>query len=766
MSADRSGRRAAVCSLVLALVASAAFAARPFPILFVTQVPTPGDFTGVASVFGNHQPDLESTPRGGDLYVLYPNGTLRNLTQLAGYGVASGFQGASSIAVREPAVDWSGTKAVFSMVIGAPTAQYQVRTFYWQLYEVTGLGPTDTPVITKVPHQPANANNVSPIYLSDGRILFTSDRARNGAPHLYPQLDEYEEAPTVSGLWVLDPQSGRLELLDHAPSGDFKPTVDSFGRVIFTRWDHLQRDQQADSDALDPNGDPYGTFNWSSEAATSVPLASRIEVFPEPRAARPDLLQPNEEGHSFNQFFPWMMDQDGSELETLNHVGRHDLEGYFDRSFNDDPNLHEFICGDNACNRVNETSLDNLLEIRESATDAGRYFGISAPEFYTHAAGELVSLPGEPGRHPDNMPVTALTHPSTAFFTQGSDLPDPCHSGFYREPLPLSDGSLVVVHAGEMSPGVPETRLDTNTGTRALPGSRYKFRLRTLTAATGNCVGYQKYGATLTPGITKTLWFWDPDVRVDYDSATLWELDPVEVRARTTPPATAGAVPAIEAAVFAQEGVDLAQFQLQLAEDDLALIISRNVTTRDHDDKQQPFNLRVPGGVSTTVGNPPGHVYDIAHLQLYQADQIRGLGGTANPRRGRRVLAQVMHDPEAVAHNAPPAPGAPPGSTPIAADGSLVAMVPAHRAMTWQLTSPTGAPVVRERYWLTFKAGEVRVCTSCHGLSSLDQTGAPPPQNPPQALHTFLQWWTTGRSELFRSGFELGSTAVWSAATP
>src|SRR5437868_3913718 len=73
----------------------------PNPILFVTQVPIPGDFTAVASTFGNHRPDLASTGRGGDLYIRYTDGTLKNLTQAAGYGNA-GFQGATSIAVREP----------------------------------------------------------------------------------------------------------------------------------------------------------------------------------------------------------------------------------------------------------------------------------------------------------------------------------------------------------------------------------------------------------------------------------------------------------------------------------------------------------------------------------------------------------------------------------------------------------------------------------------------------------------------------------------
>lgn len=43
-------------------------------------------------------------------------------------------------------------------------------------------------------------NNVAPLYGTDERILFTSDRPRSGEVHLYPQLDEYEEAPTVTGL--------------------------------------------------------------------------------------------------------------------------------------------------------------------------------------------------------------------------------------------------------------------------------------------------------------------------------------------------------------------------------------------------------------------------------------------------------------------------------------------------------------------------------------------------------------------------------------
>ena len=89
------------------------------PILFVSQVPIPDDYTTIGSVFGNQRADLDSAGRGGDLWIRYPNGTLKNLTAAAGFGT-TGFQGANAIAVRDPAVHWSGSKAVFSMVVGAP----------------------------------------------------------------------------------------------------------------------------------------------------------------------------------------------------------------------------------------------------------------------------------------------------------------------------------------------------------------------------------------------------------------------------------------------------------------------------------------------------------------------------------------------------------------------------------------------------------------------------------------------------------------------
>src|SRR3954468_17056573 len=264
------------------------------PVLFVTQVPVPGDFTTVASTFGNQVSSVAEAPRGGDLWIRYPDGTVKNLTKAAGFG-NSGMQGVASIAVRDPHVHWSGTKALFSMVTAAPTRQYIWEDYYWQIYEITGLGENETPVIRKIPNQPANYNNITPFYGTDDRVLFTSDRPRGGQRHLYPQLDEYEEAAVVTGLWSLDPASGDLRMMNHSPSGAFSPIVDSFGRVIFSRWDHMQRDQQGDSPDVVAS---YGTFNYTDESATALILTNNTtEVFPEPRYT----IGTNN-AHTFNQF--------------------------------------------------------------------------------------------------------------------------------------------------------------------------------------------------------------------------------------------------------------------------------------------------------------------------------------------------------------------------------------------------------------------------------------------------------------------------------
>lgn len=703
-------------TLLLAATARADTDVPANPILFVTQVPV-GGFSSATAVFGNHRTQPGQAPRGGDLVLRYPDGSLRFLTAEAGYG-NPGTQGANAIAVREPCVHWSGEKALFSMLVGAPTQQYQVVEKFWQIYEVTGLAPGDTASIRKIANQPATYNNVSPIYATDGRILFTSDRPVTGAAHHYPQLDEYESAPIVTGIYGLDEDTGELTVLEHAPSGVASLSVDSFGRVIFTKWDHLQRDQQGDAPGTAAT---YKAFTYASEAADAPTTTSLTgaEVFPEPRTMNDPSYSPVLEPHPFNHFFPWEINEDGTAEETLNHVGRHELGGSFtEGSFTADPNLTYYVPPSLHANQLMIAGSAGLFHGREDPLVPGDFLFTYAQEFGTASGGSLLRLTGAPSINPEDMTLTAIS-------PRGAGINIPTDTGYFRNALPMSDGSLIAVHTAA-------TGQVQNNGSTASPNWNYDYRLKLLEPQGNFYVPTQN----LTTGIVKSLNWWSPDQLASY-TGPLWELDPVEVVARPVPTPRTASLPAIETAVFAQSGVDIAAFRQFLRENNLALIVSRNVTQRDRADRQQPFNLQVPGGVASIAG--PGTTYDVTHLQIFQADALRGYG--VPPRPGRRPLARPMHMP-----GVSQADNAPAGAVTVAADGSTAALVPARRALTWQLTGPSGDGVVRERNWISFQAGEIRVCGSCHGINTQSQTGNEEPSNPPLALFDLLDAWKSENS--------------------
>lgn len=703
------------------------------PILFVTQVPV-GGFLPVTAAFGAHEGTHSKAPRGGDLMIRYGDGSLRNLTKEAGYGV-EGAQAAGAIAVRQPSVHWNGQKALFSMVVGGNPQRYQSSTATWQLYEISGLGKGQTAQITKLPGQPAGYNNIAPTYGSDGQVIFVSDRPRNGAAHLYPQRDEYESANVESGLWKLDPVAQTYRILEHAPSGATYPSIDTTGRVIFTKWDHLLRDQQADQDAFSaPSAYKYGAFNYDSEEQTTPPAQWSIqEHFPELRDDKYSLpYGAGYDGNSsapdypfndlnFNHFFPWMMNQDGSEEETLNHAGRHELGGsYANPSHKGDPALKYISYG--AFNGATYFLIGSagMFHLREDPLLPGMFYGVHAAEFSVHTAGDIVRLKGGPADNPEGMKVELVMNRSGV--------------GRMRNPTPLSSGGLVVAHSPEEGEEVG-----------AAP-YKHAFRLRSTKIVNGQRV----LDAALTNGIQKTISWWSPDSQMSF-SGTLWELDPVEVVARPAPPMSRQpALPSPELQALQQAGVDAELLRNWLHSKKLSLVVSRNVTLRDRADTQQPYNLQVPGGVMTAP-TPNAKIYNVDRLQFFQADQIRGYasgkppqqGGTPSP--GRRVLPVPMHDTAAMAANPPVPANAPKGSVPVATDGSAAAFVPAQRAMAWQLvdSSKTGwnQAVVRERNWVSFAPGETRSCPACHGVNTKAQNGAPKPENKPEALVNLLQHW-------------------------
>lgn len=713
--------------------AAHAAAPTPYPILFVTQVPLHTDVAARLSAFANHLGGASEAPRGGDLMLRYPDGTLRALTREAGFG-NGGWQGAGAIAVREPAAHRSGQRALLSMLVGAPTGPGQPAPF-WQLYEVRGLAPGQRAVLTRLAGQPARCNNLSPLYASDDQVLFTSDCPRDAplgatgtgaASHLYPALDEYEATATTSGIWKLDPTTARVRMLNHAVSGAFTPILDSYGRVVFTRWEHQQQDQlaQRDRDAA-RNGValPFNSRNYAGEAAGAAVLPGRDEAFPESRSGSAGAYG-QVSAFVTNFFTLWQMEEDGRNEETLNHVGQHELAfGYLTPTFRDDPALSNHTVDRLHANRLALRREGGLFHAREEVRRRGSFVATAARESTTGAAtfttGQLVRLTGAPELNGERMTLTALT---------AGDAGDALAGGRYRNPVPLADGRLLASHTSAVR--APEEGA-------SLPDLRLRWLQRD---GGGGASSLYRAGAALTPGIGAAVRWWSPAGPQRFDGL-LWELDAVELRPQPRLAAArhVAGFEAPERAVLREERVDAAALRAWLTARDLALIVTRDQTSRDRADLQQPFNLQVPGGVTTlSAAAPAAKRYQIAHFQLFQADAVRAYPG----RPGRRALAQPLHDGAAVAANLAN-PGAPAGSVKIARDGSTAAFVPARRALTWQSVDPAGNPVVRERNWITFQAGEMRTCASCHGTNTVNQAGLAAPTSKPEALRELLRHWKT-----------------------
>jgi len=738
-----------------ALVASAS-SAIPNPVMFVTVTPsTGGTISGTYGHFvgfvDNHQGRPTRAPRGGDLYIVYPDGTLRNLTAECGYGLLAG----EEITVREPSIHWTGQKAVFSMAVGG--TGFNPPPSHFQLYEITGILQGQTATITKL-NQPANRNNIQPTYGTDGSIIFVTDEPITRDPNHYPPLDEYESTPIVSGLWKMNPDGSNLQVLDHCPSGDFTPFVDSYGRIVFTRWDHLKRDQQADQ-AMDSlvlgNTQAYFPVTFDSETSSSYhAMQFGDEYFPENGRLHPDVAGPFNPGgtphpywdqdfvpgmtkQDFNFFLPWMINEDGTDAEVLNHLGRHEFFGYVERAWTDLPDHFN----------SSEAHIVSMHQIREDPTHPGRYYGIDAAEFGTHGAGRIVRLDAPHGANPDLLAdlMKYVTPYQPAHWTGG------IQQTHFRDPAPMSDGSIWASANGVYA-FANSTATDPGAPAPYPLSSNYQFVIRKLAP---NAQGYlEPTSEELVPGgISKTVTyatnaFWPP--RSATYSGRMWEIYPVEVKPRAIPTPTTEQIPAIESQILAEElggPSGVAAFREWLRDENLALVVARDTTVRA--DKQQPFNLEVSwsGHANQAVGSIPD---EISYLQFLSAQYVRGYatsGTHTSLNPGRRVLPR-FHEEDS---NPDAGASAPLGAVRLGDDGSAAAFVPAGRAMTWQLTDAAGTSVVKERYWLTFAAGEVRTCTNCHGVNTTDVHGGPIPTNEPEALRDLLQHWVSlnpGSSEV------------------
>ena len=327
-----------------------------------------------------------------------------------------------------------------------------------------------------------------------------------------------------------------------------------------------------------------------------------------------------------------MVNPDGSGLETLNHIGRHELARLLQP-------------------RLQQRPQSRRVHLRRLRLRA------STPRDPQHARDPRERRSSRASTSASTRPSSAPTPPAGCSVIHGA--PDrtrrrdgdhlshhPRHRERHRRrpgrlplgPLPQSAAALRDGSGSSPStparrapacprPGRPRTTVDGRPVRATSSGCGSWWRRAA-------CAGYLAVRRRRSRrGSPRRSAYWDPDVLV-----TLHQRHDVGARpgrgaaADARPPAGASRCRTPEAAVFSDEGVDVAAFRDLPRERDLALIVSRDVTTRDRADRQQPFNLRVPGGSVQTIPAPAAASTTSTHMQLFQADLIRGASaGSATP---------------------------------------------------------------------------------------------------------------------------------------
>ena len=213
---------------------------------------------------------------------------------------------------------------------------------------------------------------------------------RPARAHHYPQLDEYESAPTVAGHLV----ARRGERGAHAARALAEGRLLALARLVRPRDLHQVGPSAARSAGRRRARSTYGAFNYATERAPRRwPTTPRSS--PSRAASRPGATA---HGHTINVFFPWQMNEDGTGLETLESP-RPPRAGALLRLGPRRP------AGVHRATDARRPACCSCARIR--ASPAFRHHG---PEFATHAAGRH----HRPSRARGRVNADALTRSTTS----------------------------------------------------------------------------------------------------------------------------------------------------------------------------------------------------------------------------------------------------------------------------------------------------------------------------------------------------------------
>ncbi|MDQ2076629.1 hypothetical protein [Marinimicrobium sp. ABcell2] len=132
-------------------------------------------------------------------------------------------------------------------------------------------------------------HDLSPRYLPDGRIVFTSTRQSRSRAILLddnkPQFDALVENDNVPALLlhVMEDDGTEIEQITYNQSHDLQPSVLQNGRILFTRWDGFNRDRLS-LYTVNPDGtDMSFHYGYHSLNGEQAPTLFRPQQMPDGR---------------------------------------------------------------------------------------------------------------------------------------------------------------------------------------------------------------------------------------------------------------------------------------------------------------------------------------------------------------------------------------------------------------------------------------------------------------------------------------------------
>lgn len=206
-----------------------AYIMRPIPMVPNSDPPVPVD------------PDVRNPIEfnaGGDVYLrdsASPSASARNITSCITGGRGD---------VKDLESSYDGTKLIFSLRLEDPDPTDTVVPT-WNIYEydLTAGGCPHRIITSDISAE--EGDDLGPVYLPDGRVVFTSSRQRlTGAIQLdegkpqFPPLEENQRVPNLV-LHVMNSGGTGIQQISFNQSHDLDPTILASGEIMFSRWDHM-----------------------------------------------------------------------------------------------------------------------------------------------------------------------------------------------------------------------------------------------------------------------------------------------------------------------------------------------------------------------------------------------------------------------------------------------------------------------------------------------------------------------------------------------